>query len=45
MAEDLLVEYVMEDHAFGPTNVRAYFTEDELTLHKSRLLQIDSFVE
>jgi len=43
MAEDLIHSGI-EDHSFGPTNVRKHFPEDDLTLSRSRLLEVDSFV-
>ena len=42
MVEDL-VQSGIEDHTFGPTNVRAHFPE-ELTLGKNMLLEVDSLV-
>ena len=32
VAEDRLIRSGIEDHNFGPTNVREYFPEEELTL-------------
>jgi len=39
-----LVQSGIEDHTFGPTNVKAHFPEEELTLGKNILLEADSFV-
>jgi len=43
VVEDL-IQYGIEDHTFGPTNVRTHFTEEELTLGKNIMLEVDSFV-
>jgi len=44
-----VVEYLMlssiKNHTFEPTKVRNDFTEEELTLGKNRLLEVDSLVE
>jgi len=37
--------YGIEDHTFGPTNVREHFPEKELALSKNRLLEVDRLVE
>jgi len=42
--EDLISSGI-EDHTFGPTNVREHFPEEELTLGRNRLLEVDSLVE
>jgi len=34
MVEDLISTGI-EDHTFGPTNIRAHFPEEELTLDKT----------
>jgi len=41
VAEDL-IESGTEDLTFGPTNVREHFLEEELTLGRNRLLEMDS---
>jgi len=41
MAEVLILSGT-EDHTFGPTNVKENFPEEELTLGKNRLLEVDS---
>jgi len=38
VVEDV-IQSGIEDHTFGPTNVREQFSENELTLGKKRLLQ------
>jgi len=40
-----LMQSGIEDHTFGPTNVREHFPEEELILGKKRLLEVDSHVE
>jgi len=40
-----LLQPGIEDHSLGPTNVREHFTEEELTLGKNRLLEVDNLVE
>jgi len=45
MVAKKLIESGIEDHTFWPTNVREHFLEDELTLGKRRLLEVDSLVE
>ena len=35
----------IEDHTTGPTNVREHCPEDDLTLGKNMLLEVDSLVE
>ena len=35
----------IEDHTFGPMNLRERFPEEELTLGKSRFLEVASLVE
>ena len=44
MVENLISSGI-EDHTFGPTNLREHFPEEELTLGKSRFLDVASFVE
>jgi len=44
VAEDL-IQSGIENHTFGTTNVREHFPEEELTLGRSRLLEVDSLVE
>ena len=44
MAESL-IQSGIEDHTFGPTNVREHFSEQELTLGKNMLLEVDSYVQ
>jgi len=42
VVEDL-TQSSIEDHTFGPANVRAHFPEEELTLGKNVLLEeVDS---
>jgi len=41
MVEDLISTGI-EDHTFGPTNVREYFPEEELAPGKNRLLKVDN---
>ena len=41
MVEDLISSGI-EDHPFGPTNVREQFPEEELTLGRNRLLEVES---
>jgi len=36
-----LIESGIEYHTFGPTNVREHFPEEEFTLGKTRLLEVD----
>jgi len=43
VAEDL-TQFGIEDHTFRPTNVREHFPEEELTLGKNKLLEMDSLV-
>ena len=35
----------IEDHTFGPINLREHFPEEALTLGKNRLLEVASLVE
>ena len=42
---DSLISSGMEDHTFGPINLREHFPEEELTLGKNRLLEVASLVE
>ena len=35
----------IEDHTFGPMNLRERFPEEELTLGKNRFLEVASLVE
>jgi len=35
----------IEDHIFGPINLREHFPEEELTLGKNRFLEVASLVE
>ena len=35
----------IEDHTFGPINLREHFPEEELTLGKNRCLEVASLVE
>ena len=40
-----LISFGIEDHTFGPTNLREYFPEEELTLGKNRFLEVARLVE
>jgi len=40
-----LISSGIEDHAFGPMNLREHFLEEELTLGKNRILEVASLVE
>jgi len=40
-----LISSVVEDHSFGPINLRKHFPEEELTLGKNRFLEVASLVE
>ena len=40
-----LISSGIEDHTFGPTNLREHFPEEELTLGKNRILEVASLVE
>jgi len=40
-----LISSGIEDHTFGPTNVREHFPEEELTLGKNKLLEVASLAE
>ena len=40
-----LISSGMENHTFGPINLREHFPEEELTLGKNRFLEIASLVE
>ena len=40
-----LISFGIEDHTFGPINLREYFPEEELTLGKNRCLEVASLVE
>ena len=42
---EVLLSSGIEDHTFGPTNVREQFPEEESTLGRSRLLEVDSLME
>ena len=44
MVEHLLSSGI-EDHTFGPMNLREHFSEEELTLGKNRFLEVASLVE
>ena len=40
-----LISSGIEDHTFGPMNLRERFPEEELTLGKNRFLEVASLVE
>jgi len=40
-----LISSGIEDHTFGPINLREHFLEEELTLGKNRFLEVASLVE
>jgi len=40
-----LISYGIEDHTFGPMNVRERFPKEELTLGTNRFLEVASLVE
>jgi len=40
-----LISSGVEDHTFGPINLREHFLEEELTLGKNRFLEVASLVE
>jgi len=40
-----LISSGIEDHIFGPINLREHFPEEELTLGKNRFLEVASLVE
>ena len=40
-----LISSGIEDHTFGPINLREHFPEEELTLGKNRFLEVASLVE
>jgi len=40
-AEDLIQSVNIEDHTSGPRNQREHFPEEELTLDKNRLIEVD----
>ena len=40
-----LISSGIEDHAFGPINLREHFPEEELTLGENRFLEVASLVE
>ena len=40
-----LVSSDIEDHTFGPVNLREHFPEEELTLGKNSFLEVASLVE
>ena len=40
-----LISSGIEDHTFGPMNLREHFPEEELTLGKNRFLEVASLVE
>ena len=42
---EYLIKSEIKDDTFGSTNIREHLPEDELTLSKNRLLEVDSFVE
>ena len=44
MVESLMSSGI-EDHTFGPINLREHFPEEELTLGKNRVLEVASLVE
>ena len=44
VAEDS-IQCGIEDHTFGSPHVREHFFEEELTLGKTRLLEVDGLVE
>ena len=43
--EENLISSGIEDHTFGPMNLREHFPEVELTLSKNRFLEVASLVE
>jgi len=40
-----LILYGIEDHTFGPINLREHSPEEELTLGKNRFLEVVNLVE
>ena len=40
-----LISFGIEEHTFGPINLREYFPEEELTLGKNRFLEVARLVE
>jgi len=40
-----LIQSGIEDNTFGPTNLREHFPEEELTLSRNKLFEMDSLVE
>jgi len=40
-----LISSGIQDHTFGPMNLREHFPEEELTLGKIRILEVASLVE
>ena len=44
MVENLISSGI-EDHTFGPMNLREHFPEEELTLGKNRFLEVASLVD
>ena len=44
MVENLILSGI-EDHTFGPMNLREHLTEEELTLGKNEFLEVASLVE
>jgi len=40
-----LISSGIENHTFGPINLREHFPEEELTLGKNRLLEVANLVE
>jgi len=42
---EILISSGIEDHTFGPMNLREHFPEEELTLGKNRFLEVASLVE
>ena len=44
-AVENLISSGIEDHNFGPENLREHFPEEELTLGKTSFLEVASLVE
>ena len=44
MVESIISSRI-EDHSFGPINLREHFPEEELTLGKNRFLDVAGLVE
>ena len=40
-----LISSGIEEHTFGPINLREHFPEEELTLGQNRFLEVASLVE